>query len=159
MCPCCCCYWRAASKTSALGGIVQLKRLGLAAYPISAARERRSGMNRIGHPDWVKLCVELNCAPNQNTFCYNCECSISSIIKNIVWTFLHASVRRLRYFYSSKRKRKKRKKEKDYWETFLFDVFFLAKYFRCLKREKKELFLEFPHYLLWSLHIKIFVIF
>ena len=26
--------------------------------------------NRIGHPDWVKLCVELNCAPNQNTFCY-----------------------------------------------------------------------------------------
>ena len=32
--------------------------------------ERRSGWNRIGHPDWVKLCVELNCAPNQNTFCY-----------------------------------------------------------------------------------------
>ena len=28
-------------------------------------------MDRIGHPDWVKLCVELNCAPNQNTFCYN----------------------------------------------------------------------------------------
>ena len=27
-------------------------------------------MNRIGHPDWVKLCIELNCAPNQNTFCY-----------------------------------------------------------------------------------------
>ena len=27
-------------------------------------------MNRISHPDWVKLCVELNCAPNQNTFCY-----------------------------------------------------------------------------------------
>ena len=24
-------------------------------------------MNRIGHPDWVKLSVELNCAPNQNT--------------------------------------------------------------------------------------------
>ena len=22
--------------------------------------------NRIGHSDWVKLCVELNCAPNQN---------------------------------------------------------------------------------------------
>ena len=31
-----------------------------------AARERRSGMNRIVHPDWVKLSVELNCAPNQN---------------------------------------------------------------------------------------------
>ena len=27
-------------------------------------------MDRISHPDWVKLCVELNCAPNQNTFCY-----------------------------------------------------------------------------------------
>ena len=27
-------------------------------------------MNRIGHPDCVKLCIELNCAPNQNTFCY-----------------------------------------------------------------------------------------
>ena len=26
-----------------------------------------SGVNRIGHPDWVKLSVELNCAPNQNT--------------------------------------------------------------------------------------------
>ena len=26
-----------------------------------------SGLNRISHPDWVKLCVELNCAPNQNT--------------------------------------------------------------------------------------------
>ena len=24
-------------------------------------------MKRIGHPDWVKLSVELNCAPNQNT--------------------------------------------------------------------------------------------
>ena len=27
----------------------------------------RSGLNRISHPDWVKLSVELNCAPNQNT--------------------------------------------------------------------------------------------
>ena len=27
-------------------------------------------MNRIGHPDWVKLCIESNCASNQNTFCY-----------------------------------------------------------------------------------------
>ena len=69
MCPCCCCYWRAASETSALGGVVQLKRMCLAAYLISAARERGSGMNRIGHPDWVKLCVVLNWAPNQDTFC------------------------------------------------------------------------------------------
>ena len=29
--------------------------------------EKRSGRNRIGHPDWVKLCIKLNCAPNQNT--------------------------------------------------------------------------------------------
>ena len=26
--------------------------------------------NMTGHPDWVKLWVELNCAPNQNNFCY-----------------------------------------------------------------------------------------
>ena len=32
--------------------------------------ERRFGLNRISHPDWVKLCVELNCVPNKNTFCY-----------------------------------------------------------------------------------------
>ena len=25
-----------------------------------------SRLNMIGHPDWVKFCVELNCAPNQN---------------------------------------------------------------------------------------------
>ena len=31
---------------------------------------KRSGLNRLDHPDWVKLCVELNCVPNQNTFCY-----------------------------------------------------------------------------------------
>ena len=24
-------------------------------------------MNRICHPDWVKLCVELNYVPNKNT--------------------------------------------------------------------------------------------
>ena len=28
--------------------------------------ERCSGVNRLSHPDWVKLCVELNYAPNQN---------------------------------------------------------------------------------------------
>ena len=27
-------------------------------------------MNRISHPDWVKLRVELNYAPNKNSFCY-----------------------------------------------------------------------------------------
>ena len=70
MCPCYCRYWRAASETSALGGVVQPKRRCLAAYPVSAARKKRSRKSRIGHPDWVKLCVELNCAPNQNAFCY-----------------------------------------------------------------------------------------
>ena len=55
MCPWCCCYWRAASETSALGGVVQPKRLFLAAYPISAARKKRFGWNRIGDPDWMKL--------------------------------------------------------------------------------------------------------
>ena len=29
--------------------------------------ERKSGLDRIGHPDWVKLCIKLNCTPNQNT--------------------------------------------------------------------------------------------
>ena len=58
MCPCCC-YLRAPSEMSALGGVWQLTQF--------AAWKRRSGLNRIGHPDWVKLSVELNCAPNQNT--------------------------------------------------------------------------------------------
>ena len=67
MCPCCCCHSRATRETSALGSVVQLKSLGLAAYPISAARKEGTVENRIGHPDGVKLSVELNCAPNQNT--------------------------------------------------------------------------------------------
>ena len=70
MCLCCCCYWRTANVTSALAGVLQPKRLCLAAYPSSAAQKSRSGLNRIGHPDWVKLCVELNCGLNQNSFCY-----------------------------------------------------------------------------------------
>ena len=32
-----------------------------------ASRKLRFRLNRISHPDWVKLSVELNCAPNQNT--------------------------------------------------------------------------------------------
>ena len=36
-------------------------------FPNFCYPERRSGRNRISHPDWVKLCVELNYAPNQNT--------------------------------------------------------------------------------------------
>ena len=33
----------------------------------SVCRKWRSRLNRIGHPDWMKSSVELNCAPNQNT--------------------------------------------------------------------------------------------
>ena len=72
---------------SALGGVVQLKSIAIEERPMgrlhwsaSPAKEsvfgslqdflagnERSGLNRISHPDWVKLSVELNCAPNQNT--------------------------------------------------------------------------------------------
>ena len=62
----CCCCWRIASETSALDGVVQPKRL-FGSLPNFSCPERRSGMNRISHPDWVKLCVELSYAPNQNT--------------------------------------------------------------------------------------------
>ena len=43
MCPCCCCYLRAVSETSAMGNVVQLKRLCLAAYPIPAAHKEGPG--------------------------------------------------------------------------------------------------------------------
>ena len=36
-------------------------------FPNFCCLERSSGLNRISHPDWVKLCVELSYAPNQNT--------------------------------------------------------------------------------------------
>ena len=72
---------------SPLGGIVQLKSIAIEEQPVGrlhwsafssqrdwvwqltrfADRKRRSGVNRISHPDWMKLSVELNCAPNQNT--------------------------------------------------------------------------------------------
>ena len=60
-------YWRTASVTSALVDVLQPKRVCLAVHPILLAIKERSGLNRISHPDWVKLSVELNCAPNQNT--------------------------------------------------------------------------------------------
>ena len=43
------------------------KESGFGSLPNFCCSGKRSGMNRIGHPDWVKLCVELICAPNQNT--------------------------------------------------------------------------------------------
>ena len=52
----------------------------------------------------------------------DCKGSVSSIVKFIEWTLLHASVRQLRHFYSSKRKWKKEKEEKE--ETGLLrDIF------------------------------------
>ena len=36
-------------------------------FPSLCCPETYCGMNRISHPDWVKLCVELDYAPNQNT--------------------------------------------------------------------------------------------
>ena len=50
-------HWSAFS--SQRDCVWQLTRFG--------GRKWRSGLNRISHPDWVKLSVELNCAPNQNT--------------------------------------------------------------------------------------------
>ena len=72
---------------SALGDVVQLKSIAIEERPMGRlhwsappAKEtgfgslpdlltgnERSGLNRISHPDWLKLSVELNCAPNQNT--------------------------------------------------------------------------------------------
>ena len=69
MCPCCCCYWRTASETSALDGVVRPKNCvwQLTQFLLPGKEIR---LNRISHPDWVKLCVELICTPNQNSFCY-----------------------------------------------------------------------------------------
>ena len=39
----------------------------LTVSPNYCCPERWFGLNRISHPDWVKLCVELNYAPNKNT--------------------------------------------------------------------------------------------
>ena len=65
--------------------------------PNFCCSEGRSGMNRISHPDWAKLCVELNCAPNQNTKfpstttlygtgTLNMSCSTSIWISCQVWS-------------------------------------------------------------------------
>ena len=46
------------------------KEIVFGSLPNFCCLKKRSGMNRICHPNWVKLCIELNCAPNQNTFYY-----------------------------------------------------------------------------------------
>ena len=52
-----CTGWRCPAKKGVFGSLSNFL----------LPRKRRSGLNRISHSDWVKLCVELNCAPNQNT--------------------------------------------------------------------------------------------
>ena len=56
---CCCCYWRANSEMSALNEVVLPKRV-FDGFPNFCCSERCSVLNRISHPDWVKLCVDPN---------------------------------------------------------------------------------------------------
>ena len=76
MVPCCCCsycYWRADGRRLYRTKLF-CQRECLTVFPSYCCPERWLGMNRISHPDWVKLCIELNYAPNKNTkilFCYN----------------------------------------------------------------------------------------
>ena len=88
VCPCCCCcYSRAAVRRLHWAAFYSQKSIAIEERPVwrlhwsafssqkecvwqlnqSVSRKWRSGLNRIGHPDWVKLSVELNCVPNQNT--------------------------------------------------------------------------------------------
>ena len=55
-----------ADETSALNEVVQPKRV-FDGFPQLLLPRKVFGMNRISHPDWVKLCAELNYAPNKNT--------------------------------------------------------------------------------------------
>ena len=58
-CCCCCCYWGVDSKTSVLNEVVQPKSV-FDGFPNLCFPERRFGLNKISHPDWVKLCVDPN---------------------------------------------------------------------------------------------------
>ena len=85
-CCCCCCYFKAAVRCLHWAALYSqsiaieerpMGRLHWSAYSSQrecvwqltrfGGRKWRSGVNRISHPDWLKLSVELNCAPNQNT--------------------------------------------------------------------------------------------
>ena len=52
--------------------------------------ERRSGLNRISHTDWVKLCVESSYAPNQNTkfpsvtYLFICSRRYFALVRNLI---------------------------------------------------------------------------
>ena len=107
-CCCCCCYFRAAVKcmhwaalTSWKASLLKngqcdvctgrrppAKETGFGSLPDLLTGNERSGVNRIGHPDRVKLSVELNCAPNQNTdfpFHYTLHLGVEAIEKGAFW--------------------------------------------------------------------------
>ena len=65
-CSCCCCYWRADSRRLYRTELF-CQRGCLTGFPQFVQPGRWFGMNRISRPDGVKLCVELNYSPNQNT--------------------------------------------------------------------------------------------
>ena len=75
----------------------------------------------------------------------DCECSISSlkILYEHFYTPQSGVLDTFIQLKGEKRERRKRTIERHFGLMFSF----LAKYFQYLKREKKELFLEFPHYL------------
>ena len=64
-CCCCCYYWRADSKTSILNAVAQPKRV-FDGFPQLLLPRKVIRLNPISNPDWVKLCVELNYAPDKN---------------------------------------------------------------------------------------------
>ena len=86
VCPCCCCYSKAAVRCL-LWAALYSQSIAIEERPVwrlhwstfssqrewvwqltrFSGRKWKSGLNRISHPDWLKLSVELNCAPNQNT--------------------------------------------------------------------------------------------
>ena len=70
----------------------------------------------------------------------NCKGSVSSIVKFIEWSLLHASVRRLRNFYSIKRKGKKkregRKRTVERHFCLMFSCWLNISY--ILKRKEKR---------------------
>ena len=61
-----CCYWRANGRRLYRTELFCQKEC-LTVFPQLLLPRKVIRVNRISHPDWVKLCVELNYTPNQNT--------------------------------------------------------------------------------------------